>query len=94
MKLGFKFKLCFYAYSLACVAGETRARTDSLAQASRSRPGESVSPRRVGLAQASRTRLSESGGGPPKSFFVKGRPGDQLIILSEQTTRPGERGLA
>jgi len=75
MKLGFKFKLCFYAYSLACVAGETRARTDS-------------------LAQASRTRLSESGGGPPKSFFVKGRPGDQLIILSEQTTRPGERGLA
>jgi len=45
-------------------AGETRARTDN-------------------LAQASRTRLSESGGGSPKSFFAKGRLGDQFIILSE-----------
>ncbi|QCD82214.1 hypothetical protein DEO72_LG2g2549 [Vigna unguiculata] len=44
-------------------------------------PDESDSPKRVWR------RLAQT-------FFVKGRPGDQFILLSERTTRPGERGLA
>jgi len=58
----------------------------SAAGESRARPGN--------LAQASRTRLSESGGGSPKPFSPKVAQAATSLILSEQTTRPGERGLA
>jgi len=67
--------MCLFGSEYTCVAGEIRART-------------------VNLAQASRTRLSESDEGSPTPVCVKGRPGDPLKILSEQTTRPGERGPA
>jgi len=58
----------------------------SVAGESRARPGN--------LTQASRTRLSESGGGSPKPFSPKVAQAANSLILSEQTTRPGERGLA
>ncbi|QCD86925.1 hypothetical protein DEO72_LG3g1454 [Vigna unguiculata] len=44
-------------------------------------PGESDSPRRVWR------RLAQT-------LFAKGRPSDLLFILSERTTRLGERDLA
>jgi len=46
------------------------------------------------LAQASQTRLSDSGGGSPKSLSPKVTQAASSLILSEQTTRPGERDLA
>ncbi|QCD84916.1 hypothetical protein DEO72_LG2g5274 [Vigna unguiculata] len=46
------------------------------------------------LVQASRTRLSESGGGSPKPFSPEVAQAANSLILSELTTRPGERGLA
>ncbi|QCD89297.1 hypothetical protein DEO72_LG4g241 [Vigna unguiculata] len=59
------------------------------------RPASLISrARAVNLAQASRTRLSESGEGSPKPVCTKGRPGDPLKFFSERTTRPSERGLA
>ena len=42
----------------------------------------------VNLAQARQSGIR------PNSFYARGRPGDPLNVLSEQTTRPGERGLA
>ena len=48
--------------------------------------GETVA-RPVNLAQASQSRLGETNRDSPK-------PDDPLKILSEQASRPGERGLA
>jgi len=55
--------------------------------------GETVA-RPVNLAQASQSRLGETNRDLPKPVCAKGRPSDPLKILSEQTSRPGERGLA
>ena len=48
----------------------------------------------VNLAQASQSRLGETNRDSPKPVCAKGHPGDPLKFLSEQTSRPGERGLA
>ncbi|QCD89692.1 hypothetical protein DEO72_LG4g638 [Vigna unguiculata] len=48
----------------------------------------------VNLAQASQSRLGETNRDSPKPVCAKGRPGDPLKFLSEQTSRLGERGLA
>ena len=42
-----------------------------------------IKARTVNLAQASRTRLSESDEGSPTLVCAKGRPGDPLKFLSE-----------
>jgi len=55
--------------------------------------GETVA-RPVNLAQAGQSRLGETNRDSPKPVCAKGRPGDPLKFLSEQTSRPGERGLA
>jgi len=55
--------------------------------------GETVA-RPVNLAQASQSRLGETNRDSPKPACARGRSGDPLKILSEQATRPGERGLA
>ncbi|QCD78899.1 hypothetical protein DEO72_LG1g2535 [Vigna unguiculata] len=46
------------------------------------------------LAQASLPRPGETCRGSPRAFCTSGRPSDQSVFLSEQTTCPGERGLA
>ncbi|QCD92859.1 hypothetical protein DEO72_LG5g928 [Vigna unguiculata] len=48
----------------------------------------------VNLAQASQSRLGETNRDSPKPVCAKGRPGDPLKFLNEQTSCPGERGLA
>ncbi|QCD78057.1 hypothetical protein DEO72_LG1g1686 [Vigna unguiculata] len=53
--------------------------------------GEIVA-RPVNLTQASQSRLGETNGDSPKPVCAKGRPGDPIKFLSEQTSRPGERG--
>ena len=53
-----------------------------------------IRARIVNLAQASRTRLSESDEGSPTPVCARGRPGDPLEFLSKRTSRPGKRGLA
>jgi len=50
--------------------------------------------RPVNLAQASQSRLGETNRDSLKPVCAKGRPGNPLRFLSEQTSRPGERGLA
>jgi len=55
--------------------------------------GETVA-RPVNFAQASQSRLGETNRDSPKPVCAKGRPGGPLKFLSEQTSRPGERGLA
>ncbi|QCE11190.1 hypothetical protein DEO72_LG10g2423 [Vigna unguiculata] len=48
--------------------------------------------RPVNLAQASQSRLGETNRDSLKPVCAKGRPGNPLRFLSEQTSRPGERG--
>jgi len=55
--------------------------------------GDTVA-RHVNPAQASQSRLGETNRGSPRPVYASGRPGDQLLILSERASRPGERGLA
>ena len=78
-------KRLFVVRGISCMM-EGFGKMVSVAGESRARPGN--------LAQASRTRSSESGGGSPKPFFPKVAQAANSVILSEQTTRPGERGLA
>jgi len=54
--------------------------------------GETVA-RPVNLAQAGQSRLGETNGGSPRPVYASGHPGDPLFFLSEQASRPGERGL-
>jgi len=54
--------------------------------------GETVA-RPVNLAQARKSRLGETNRDSPKPICARGRSGDPLKILSEQASRPGERGL-
>jgi len=56
----------------------------SVAGESRARPGN--------LSQASRTRLSESGGGSPKPFFSQGRLGGQLCNFERADNSPRREG--
>jgi len=49
--------------------------------------------RPANLAQASQSPLGEMDKDSPKPYYAKGRPSDQLIILSERVSRTGERGL-